>query len=99
MQVSKHSNRPKYRLGMVEKNVAVNKEMYQWLIGKVIYLSHTRPDITYAISVIIQFMHNLKEVCLQATHRVLGYLKRILKKLLNILFERNEGARGIYECR
>jgi hypothetical protein len=38
-----------------------NKERYQRLVGKLIYLSHTRPDITYAVSVVSQFMHNPSE--------------------------------------
>ena len=34
---------------------------YQRLVGKLIYLSHTRPDIAYAIGVISQFMHSPQE--------------------------------------
>jgi len=34
-----------------------DKERYQRLVGKLIYLSHTRPDIAYAVGVISQFMH------------------------------------------
>ncbi|RDX66852.1 hypothetical protein CR513_54343, partial [Mucuna pruriens] len=33
--------------------------MYQRLVGKLIYLAHTRPNIAYSISVISQFMHML----------------------------------------
>jgi hypothetical protein len=59
---------PNLRLGKAEEDVAVDGEMYQCLVGRLIYLSHTRPDIAYVVSVISQFMHNLKEVHLQATH-------------------------------
>ena len=38
--------------------VPTNKEQYQHLVGKLIYLAHIRPDIAYAISVISQFMHS-----------------------------------------
>ena len=57
---------PNIKLGIAEEDAMVNKEMYQRLVGKLIYLSHTRPDIAYAVSVISQFMHSPKEVHLQA---------------------------------
>jgi transposase InsO family protein len=59
---------PNLRLGMAEEDAAVDREMYQRLVGRLIYLSHTRPDIAYAVSVISQFMHSPKEVHLQAAH-------------------------------
>lgn len=37
--------------------VPTDKGRYQTLVGKLIYLSHTRPDIAYAVSVVSQFMH------------------------------------------
>jgi hypothetical protein len=40
--------------------VPTNRERYQKLIGRLIYLSHTRPDIAYAVSLANQFMHNPK---------------------------------------
>ena len=32
--------------------VPTNKERYQKMVGRLIYLSHKRPDITYAISLV-----------------------------------------------
>ena len=37
----------------------INKESYQRLIGKLIYLSLTRPNIAYSVSVVSQFMYAL----------------------------------------
>lgn len=39
----------------------VEKERYQRLVGRLIYLSHARPDIAYAVSIVRQFMHDFRE--------------------------------------
>lgn len=48
---------PNEKLGNAEEDIAVDKEMYQRLVGKLIYLSHTRPDVAFAVSLVSQFMH------------------------------------------
>ncbi|KAK1408324.1 hypothetical protein QVD17_39996 [Tagetes erecta] len=48
---------------------------YQQLLGKLIYLSHTRPDISYAVQYLSQFMHKPTQAHLQLAMRVLRYLK------------------------
>jgi hypothetical protein len=53
----------------------VNRECYQRLVGKLIYLSHTRPDIAFAVSVVSQFMHNPRTAHMDAVNRILRYLK------------------------
>jgi hypothetical protein len=52
-----------------------NKERYQRLVGKLIYLSHTRPDIAYVVSLVSQFMHYPSEYHMSAVIRILRYLK------------------------
>ncbi|KAJ9561371.1 hypothetical protein OSB04_006531 [Centaurea solstitialis] len=63
------------KLGTKDDGAAVDRERYQRLVGKLIYLSHTRPDISFVVSVISQFMHSPKERHLEAVYRVLRYLK------------------------
>ena len=53
-----------------------DKGRYQQLVGKLIYLSHTRPDITFAVSVVSQFMNEPTEEHMEAVTRILRYLKK-----------------------
>lgn len=43
--------------------------------GKLIYLFHTRPDITFVVSLVSQFMHAPCKEHLDAVHRTLWYQK------------------------
>ncbi|XP_071728346.1 uncharacterized protein [Rutidosis leptorrhynchoides] len=52
-----------------------NINEYQKLIGKLIYLTLTRPDISYAVQVLSQFMHAPLQSHLNLAFRVLRYLK------------------------
>jgi Reverse transcriptase (RNA-dependent DNA polymerase) len=63
------------KLGEFEDQVPTNKERYQRLVGKLIYLSHTRPDIAYAVTLVSQFMHNPSEDHMNAVIRIIRYLK------------------------
>ncbi|GJS04560.1 ribonuclease H-like domain-containing protein [Tanacetum coccineum] len=48
---------------------------YQKLMGKLIYLTNTRPDISYAVHCLSQHMHSPLQSHFKATLRVLRYLK------------------------
>ena len=49
---------------------------YRRLLGKLIYLTVTRPDITYDVSVLSHFMHEPCVVHWEGPLRVLVYIKR-----------------------
>lgn len=53
----------------------VDRERYQRLVGRLIYLCHTRPDITYAVSVVSRYMHDPRIGHMEAVYRILRYLK------------------------
>ena len=77
-----------HRIGNDEESPKVKKTQYQRLVGKLIYLSHTRPDIAYAVSVVIQFMHHPRERHLQAINKIIQYFKYSLGKGLLIKKEK-----------
>ena len=76
-----------HRLKEYLDQVPADKGRYQRLVGKLIYLSHTRLDIVYAISVVSQFMHCPSEDHMSAVTRILHYLKSSLGKRL--MFSKN----------
>ena len=53
----------------------IDKEKYQRLVGRLIYLCHTRPDITYAVSVVSRYMHDPRSGHLDVVYQILRYLK------------------------
>jgi len=52
-----------------------DKTRYQSLVGKLIYLTHTRPDIGFAISMACRHMSNPTDVHEKVVRRILQYLK------------------------
>jgi hypothetical protein len=78
---------PNLKLEAYTDHTPTNVDRYQRLVGKLIYLAHTRPDIAYAVSVVSQFMHSPKEEHLEAVMRILRYLKGTPGK--GIVFRRN----------
>ncbi|PRQ29721.1 putative RNA-directed DNA polymerase [Rosa chinensis] len=55
--------------------VPTDRARYQRLVGRLIYLANTRPDVAYAVSMVSQFMHNPSESHMDAVMRILKYLK------------------------
>ena len=66
---------PNLKLDKDPNGTLVDRGSYQRLVGKLIYLSHTRPDIAYAVSLVSQFMHAPRESHLEVVLRILRYLK------------------------
>ena len=58
------------------------------MVGRLIYLAHTRPDLAYVVSMVSQFMHDPKVKHMQAVDRILQYLKVTPGK--GLLFKKGE---------
>ena len=81
---------PNVKLGDSEKD-SVDTSRYQKLVGRLIYLSHTRPDIAFAVSLISQFMHSPQKTHMEAAYKTLQYLKGSPRKAL--FFRKQESQR------
>ncbi|KAK5771120.1 hypothetical protein PVK06_047295 [Gossypium arboreum] len=56
----------------------VSESAYRSLVGCLLYLTTTRPDIMFAVSMLSRFMHYCNKQHFQAAKRVLRYIKGIL---------------------
>ncbi|RVW82174.1 Retrovirus-related Pol polyprotein from transposon RE1 [Vitis vinifera] len=63
------------KLDMDEKGKPVNSTMYRGMIGSLLYLTASRPDIMYSVCLCSRFQSCPKESHLSAVKRILRYLK------------------------
>jgi hypothetical protein len=63
------------KIGAENDSIPLDKGRYQRFVGRLIYLSHTIPDIGFSVSFVSQFMNNLTEDHMTAVNRILRYLK------------------------
>lgn len=55
---------------------SVDATLYRMLVGKLLFLTKTRPDLTHAVSVVSRFMQHPQEAHLQAAKHILRYVRR-----------------------
>jgi hypothetical protein len=57
-----------------DESKSVDITLYRQLVGSLIYLTTTRPDISFAVSIVSRFMSNPKEIHWKEAMRILRYL-------------------------
>nr|XP_043611638.1 secreted RxLR effector protein 161-like [Erigeron canadensis] len=70
--------------------------MYRQLVGSLIYLTLTRPDISFAVGVMSRYMQNPKKSHLEAVRRILIYVKSTLGYC--IMFKKGGDCRLVGYC-
>lgn len=70
--------------------------MYRKLVGSLIYLTLTRPDISYAVGVMSRYMQNPKKPLLEAVRRILRYVKSTID--YGLLYKKGENCKLVGYC-
>ncbi|XP_062112822.1 uncharacterized mitochondrial protein AtMg00810-like [Humulus lupulus] len=66
---------PKLKLDKVQGEPLADPSQYRRLIGRLLYLTLSRPDITYLVHTLSQIMYAPRTTHLQAVHHLLRFLK------------------------
>jgi hypothetical protein len=64
---------------IIDAGEQIDRERFQRLINRLIYLCHTRPDISFAVSVVSRYMHDPRKGHMDVVYHILRYLKSALK--------------------
>ncbi|KAM1556843.1 hypothetical protein PS2_040150 [Malus domestica] len=66
---------PGLKLTKDEGGIEVDGTVYKQMVGSLMYLTATRPDLMFVVSLISRYMERPTEVHMQAVKRVLRYIK------------------------
>ena len=66
---------PNQKLLKTDGDLLEDKELYRSLVGRLMYLTITRPDITFAVNKLCQFSSAPRTSHLNAVYKVLQYIK------------------------
>ncbi|XP_070025963.1 secreted RxLR effector protein 161-like [Nicotiana sylvestris] len=66
------------KLDIDKPGSCVDQKLYRGMIGSLLYLTASRPDIVFSVGLCVRFQENPKESHLTAIKRILRYLKDII---------------------
>ena len=78
MKYCKESKTPFFlgvKLEEADSSPMVNNTLYRQLIACLLYLTHTRPDISYAVNVASRYMDQPHEIHWKAAKRILNFVQ------------------------
>ncbi|TXG58154.1 hypothetical protein EZV62_015983 [Acer yangbiense] len=75
----------------------VDERLYRTLIGCLMYLTATRPDIMNAISLLLRYMHCASEIHFQAAKRIVRYIKGMIDYGLRFCQVKNFTLHGYFD--
>lgn len=79
---------PGQKIGRDEDGVKVDPTQYKQMVGSLMYLTATRPDLMFAVSLVSRFMSSPTQLHLAAVKRIMRYLKGTLE--YGIWYKRGE---------
>jgi hypothetical protein len=71
----KYPREPNAKFSRFDGPLLADPTSYRRLVGRLLYLTITRPDLAYSVQTLSQFMDQPRQPHMDAAHRVLRYLK------------------------
>ncbi|KAI5334598.1 hypothetical protein L3X38_024731 [Prunus dulcis] len=84
------------KLSKVDGSDLADETLYRQMVGSLLYLTATRPDIMFASSLLARFMHNPSKKHMGTAKRVLRYIQGTIS--YGIAYEKGKGAVLIGYC-
>lgn len=89
---------PNTKLGLQIDGIKVDQRRYHFLVGKLIYITHTQPDVSFVASV-SQFLNNSSEEHMNVVYWIRRYLKGTTRKWLILRKSFSQGSKSLHRCR